>query len=93
MSDKSHVIIIIITTQGQIVQNIECCIQFYFSRATWSTCELQVLLGPTKRNVLERTVRYLVAPSDDKTAYTCAKVHCWVLIVGSDVFIVLMNIA
>ena len=33
--NKSHVIVIIITTQGQIVQNIRSFIERSFSRAKW----------------------------------------------------------
>ena len=57
MPDKSHVIITVITTPGQIVQNLEHLIDHSFSRAKH--------LHPAKRNDFKRAVHYLAARSDD----------------------------
>ena len=66
MPNKSHVIIITITIQGQIVQNIdERIIERSFSRAKWSTCGLQIHLPPAKGNVLGKALHCLAVRGDN----------------------------
>ena len=83
MPDKGHVVIIIITTQGQTVQNFEHFIDRSFSRAKWLKCGLQIHLQLAKRNDLVRAVLYLAVRSDDNMLlFTTHLGHCCILIYG-----------
>ena len=68
MPDKSHVIIIIINTQGQIVQNYfirkDCVIGNYFA-GCHSIYSPYFAVWPAKRSVLERAVCHLAACSNN----------------------------
>ena len=63
MPDKSHVIIIIINTRGQIVQI------YFITKDCLTCCGLQISLyfavWPAKRSVLLSTVCHLAASSDN----------------------------